>query len=107
MQRSLVASAFLIVHRLRGARRIRGSTTTDHAQQESTSLEAPITQEPVASKTSRVVGNSCVSPTIVCKRCPLKTVAGMRCRMVAPLRAKQPSTGASQETLTESLQLLQ
>ena len=49
---------------------------TDHAQQESTSLEAPITEERVASETSGVVGNSCVFRSIVCKRCPLKTVAG-------------------------------
>ncbi len=49
----------------------------DHAQQESTSLEAPITEQRVASETSGVVGNSCVSRSIICKRCPLITVAGM------------------------------
>ena len=60
-----------------GTRTKAGKVRTDHAQQESISLEAPITEERVASETSGVVGSFCVSRSIVHKRCPLKTAAGM------------------------------
>jgi hypothetical protein len=44
-----------------GTRTKAGKVRTDHAQQESISSEAPITEERVASETSGVVGNFCVS----------------------------------------------
>src|SRR5579864_7233846 len=84
-----------------------GKVRTHHAPQESTPLEAPITEERVASETGGVVGSSCVSRSIVCKRCPLKTAPIWRRPYGCASERKTAQYRRESGDPTESLQLLQ